>query len=281
MKKLIRHGAAAAALAVMAVAGLAVAGVHPALGGEGSDHRVTICHHVEGNGNTGNGFNIETVDKDSIVNVEGVLNGHALHTLDIIPAFPAGSDGPHEWGSYPGQGDASQIDNNCGAGETTTSTTTTTSTETTTTTTTNPCPTNDCGPGQHCTVEPCNPPQPPCPNGEPPIHGKDGVPGNDACNPCLPPVNVEKCPQVTTTSTTTTQPTESTTTTTTIEPTTESTTTESTPAPVTPTPTPPVKHKPPAKHQTPPPAKPHHPKPPPACPPGKPYTGKCGVQGSG
>lgn len=39
-------------------------------------------------------------------------------------------------------------------------------------------------------------PPPPfvCPNGEEPIHGKDGNPGNDSCNPCDAPVNVEKCP---------------------------------------------------------------------------------------
>lgn len=52
----------------------------------------------------------------------------------------------------------------------------------------------------------CGTPPPPCPNGEQPIHGQDGNAGNDACNPCLPPVNAEKCPPETTTTTTTTEP---------------------------------------------------------------------------
>ncbi len=38
------------------------------------------------------------------------------------------------------------------------------------------------------------PPPPGCTNGEEPIHGKDGGTGNDACDPCAPPVNLEKCP---------------------------------------------------------------------------------------
>lgn len=99
-----------------------------------TDHKVTICHKVEGQGNTHNGYDIETVDKDSIANVDGSINGHGLHEGDIIPAFPAGSSGSHEWGSYAGQGDASWIDNNCAPPTETTTETTTTGTTTTTTT---------------------------------------------------------------------------------------------------------------------------------------------------
>ena len=46
------------------------------------EHRVTICHDVEGNGNTGNGYNIETVDKDSIASNP---NGHDTHEARSHP----------------------------------------------------------------------------------------------------------------------------------------------------------------------------------------------------
>lgn len=112
-------------LCVIAVACLSAAA---AVAGDGREGQVifggqdqTICHHVEGNGNTGNGFNIETVSVDSIVKE----NGHAEHQggQDIIPAFdytktvkgqgqdPDVTTNEH----FPGQGDASLISTNCGA----------------------------------------------------------------------------------------------------------------------------------------------------------------------
>ena len=51
------------------------------------ERKVTICHAVKGEGETKNGYNIISVDKDSI------NPGHAQHNeegkTDIIPAFPA------------------------------------------------------------------------------------------------------------------------------------------------------------------------------------------------
>jgi hypothetical protein len=114
------------ALCVIAVTCLCTAA---AIAGDGRDggqvifggQDQTICHHVEGNGNTGNGFNIETVSVDSIVKE----NGHAEHQggQDIIPAFdytktvkghgqdPDVTTNEH----FPGQGDASLISTNCAA----------------------------------------------------------------------------------------------------------------------------------------------------------------------
>jgi hypothetical protein len=78
-----------------------------------NDHRVTICHKVEGLGNTGNGYNIITVDKDSISTLP---NGHDTHEGDIIPAFAAGfvvGPPPKQWNAYPGKGNASLIGTGC------------------------------------------------------------------------------------------------------------------------------------------------------------------------
>lgn len=112
------------ALCVIAVTCLCTAA---ALAGDGSDggqvvfggQDQTICHHVEGNGETGNGFNIITVSVDSIVKE----NGHGSHAEDIIPAFdytktvkgtgqdPDVTTNEH----FSGLGDASLISSNCGA----------------------------------------------------------------------------------------------------------------------------------------------------------------------
>lgn len=185
-------------------------------------------------------------------------NGHTPVTICHKPGTPAEQTLVVDDDAVPAHLDHGDYLGACRS-ETTTGTTTTQPTTTTTTTET----------------------QPPfkCPNGEPPIHGQDGAPGNDSCDPCAPPVNVEKCPP----------PSDSTTATTTSPPptTTEPPTTTTTP-PVTtttepPSTTPPPKQQKPPK-QNPPHAKPpkkHTPKPPPACPPGQPYAGKCGVQGSG
>lgn len=126
------------AAVVAFAAGLGFAGVRPAFSQAADDHRITICHDVQGNGNTGNGFDIITVDKDSIVNKDGqiVPNGHGTHEGDAIPAFAAGSNGSHEWGAFAGQNGDIDPSNNCAP--TTTTTTTTTTTGTTTTTTTSP-----------------------------------------------------------------------------------------------------------------------------------------------
>lgn len=110
---------------------------------ETPEHQVLICHHVEGLGNTGNGYNLITVDKDSIANLP---NGHDEHELDLIPPFAAGATTgppgpPKTWDAYGGKGDFSLIGSNCAA--VTTTTTTTTEPPTTTTTTTPPTTTTD------------------------------------------------------------------------------------------------------------------------------------------
>ena len=77
---------------------------------------VTICHDVNGNGNTGNGYNKITVDASSIVQA-----GHLNHEGDIIPPFTyftlegTGQNRFWEEHSFPGQGDASMIANDCGS----------------------------------------------------------------------------------------------------------------------------------------------------------------------
>jgi hypothetical protein len=118
-------------------------------GDDADDSKVTICHAVEGEGNTGGGYSVVDVSKDSIVNGDGQLdpNGHGTHPRDIIPAFDAGSGhGNKTWGAFAGQGDASLISSNCAApaGSTTTAPTeTTTTTPVESTTTTEPTTTTD------------------------------------------------------------------------------------------------------------------------------------------
>lgn len=177
------------------------------------DHRVTICHDVEGNGNTGNGYNIITVDKDSIANKDGSFNGHGLDPNDIIPAFAAGSKGNQEWGAFPGRGDASWIGNNCAdPGQTTTEPTTPTETEPTTPTETEPTTPTETEPTEPEETEPTET-EPPsgerCPPGMTPTAGKDGEPGNDECE--FPPTEetppvVEETPDPEPTSPTVTPP---------------------------------------------------------------------------
>jgi hypothetical protein len=111
-------------------------------GDDANDSKVTICHRVEGEGNTGSGYSVIDVSKDSIVNGNGQLdpNGHGTHPGDVIPAFDAGSGrGNKTWGAFAGQGDAALISSDCAppASSTTTPPTesTTTPVETTTTTT--------------------------------------------------------------------------------------------------------------------------------------------------
>jgi hypothetical protein len=103
-------------------------------GGDANDSKVTICHRVEGEGNTGSGYSVIDVSKDSIVNGNGQLdpNGHGTHPGDVIPAFDAGSGpGNKTWGAFAGQGDVAWISSNCAP---TASSTTTAPPETTTTT---------------------------------------------------------------------------------------------------------------------------------------------------
>lgn len=110
-------------------------------GDDANDSKVTICHKVEGEGNTGSGYSAIDVSKDSIVNGNGQLdpNGHGTHPGDIIPAFDAGSGpGNKTWGAFAGQGDAALISSNCASPASSTTTppteSTTTPVETTTTT---------------------------------------------------------------------------------------------------------------------------------------------------
>ena len=80
---------------------------------------VTICHDVNGNGNTGNGYNIITVDASSIVRQGHTSHGGGL--VDIIPPFTyftlEGTGQNRVWVEhfFPGQGDVSLIDDNCGS----------------------------------------------------------------------------------------------------------------------------------------------------------------------
>jgi hypothetical protein len=75
---------------------------------------VTICHQVNGNGNTGNGYNLITVDASSIVKA-----GHLNHEGDIIPPFTyftlegTGQNKFWQEHNFAGQGDASLIATNC------------------------------------------------------------------------------------------------------------------------------------------------------------------------
>ena len=81
------------------------------------DHKVTICHAVNGEGETKNGYNIITVDVASILK-----EGHDEHSktkdgvthYDIIPAFVY-TDVESVEHSYPGKGDASWIATGCAA----------------------------------------------------------------------------------------------------------------------------------------------------------------------
>ncbi len=76
---------------------------------------VTICHDPQGNGNTGNGYTIETVDPFSIIKD----SGHDGHAGDIIPTFTYNFDqGSHHYeGTYSGKNTdkASWIGSNCAA----------------------------------------------------------------------------------------------------------------------------------------------------------------------
>ena len=80
---------------------------------------VTICHDVNGNGNTGNGYNKIPVDADSIVKQGHTNHGGGL--VDIIPPFTyytlEGTGQNRVWveHNFPGQGDASLIADNCGS----------------------------------------------------------------------------------------------------------------------------------------------------------------------
>jgi hypothetical protein len=247
--------AAIVGLVFMATMGLAIAGVHPAFGG---DEKITICHASGLAGTTK--FETLTIGHEAVYGPGGHFN----------------EDGTPQAGHEQDYFGACQTD--------TTTTDTTTTTETTTTTTTNPCPSNDCTPGTTCTN--CDNPPPPCPNGEPPIHGQDGNPGNDSCNPCDAPVNIQKCPPPNdTVTTTTTQPPGTTTTGTTTESTTTSTTTtgEETTTPNAPKPPVVVHHKP--HHHAKPHKKHNNNKMPPLCPVGVTAANSpqepCAVQGSG
>jgi hypothetical protein len=137
-------------------------------GDDANDSKVTICHAVEGEGNTGGGYSVIDVSKDSIVNGNGQLdpNGHGTDPHDIIPAFDAGSGrGNKTWGAFAGQGDASWISSNCAApgGSTATAPTeTTTTTPLESTTTTEPTTTADAPTTTSTTTETTTPtPAPP------------------------------------------------------------------------------------------------------------------------
>lgn len=188
------------AFLAVVTAGFISAGIAVGSGGPpaGDDHKVTICHKVNGNGNTGNGYNLITVDKDSIANKDGSFNGHGLDLEDIIPAFAAGSKGNQEWGAFPGRGDASWIGNNCAApGDPDPTEPDPTEPDPTEPDPTEPDPTvTDPTVPDPTVPDETVPPPFECPNGEEPIHGTDTTLDgqNDSCDPCAPPVNLEKCP---------------------------------------------------------------------------------------
>lgn len=231
-----------------------------------SHEKVTICHSVEGKGETGFGYNIITVNFNSIADAQSV-GGHGDHEGDIIPPYTYTD--PQGTVNYPGKGDQSRLPG-CGPPDDTTTTDTTTTDTTDTTDTTTTTDTTD-------TTTTTQPPGERCPPGQGPFAGKDGEPGNQEC--CPDANNDQRC-DVTETQppvTTTTEPPVTTT-----EP--PATTTQ--PPIVEPTPTPPVT-KPKPKPQTETPKKKTPPKkklvPPPPCPPASPYEGEgpCAPMGSG
>lgn len=200
MKKLMYVLALAAALAAGSFAAVTVAGATNPNNPPDTDHQVQICHAVAADtgGNQHNGYNLETVDKDSISTGP---NGHDGHNnvggsgrSDIIPAFAAGSTSgppPKSWNAYGGKGDASWIANGCAApGTTTTTTPSTTTNETTTneTTTSETTTTTDQTTTVVTTTTPTTTTTPSttttrtCPDGLPPNAGKDGQAGNNDCD---------------------------------------------------------------------------------------------------
>ena len=96
------------------------------------DHKVTICHAVaaDSGGNQHNGYDIISVDKDSIAGGhDGHNNVGGSNRSDIIPSFPAGSHANKTWAAYPGKGNASLIGSGCGEVVVTTTTVPTTTIE--------------------------------------------------------------------------------------------------------------------------------------------------------
>lgn len=126
----------------------------------------------------------------------------------------------------------------------------------------------ECGEPPTTTTETTPPPPGErCPPGELPTDGKDGEPGNEECepptSPPVPPV-VTVPPATTQTTTTTTTATE---------------TTTPSPSSQPPAPKPPAAKPPKGPAVVTPPKAPRNA--PPTCPPGKRFSGPCGVQGSG
>lgn len=240
----------AVAILLIFLAGLAAA-IRPSMASAHDGSAGINCQSV--------GFSyVNFKDATNTVNESISIDGSNVYSA---PFSFTGTSGSHSVGINPGPGThtvsaSANWNTNGESGSFSSSARVECGGETTTTTTTTPCREN------------CNP----CPPGQ---HqgGKDGEPGNDAtCVPDNPP-----CIDCQTTTTTTTPP--PTTTEPPVTTTTEPAVTTTTEPPS--TSPPPVKNKPPAPPKNNKPPKKHHPKPPSACPPGKPYTGTCGVQGSG
>lgn len=275
MNKHLKNGLMATGLLVLMAYFLAVAGVRPALGG---GEKITICHAAGQEGTTH--FVTLTISRNAVFGPAGHFfeNGtpRAGHEQDYF--------GPCQ-----------------------TDTTTTTTTDTTTTTTTTGPPRSVATAAAVCHA--------PIDlyfvvgeiDGNPAMVDPDTIPGsksgitlinvfesNPADGQTVAVTTDGHCVHQGDTTTTTT--TETTTTTSTEPPPTTTTETETTTTqpptttepPTTTTTSPPVSQppatKPPSSKPKPKPKPPKQhakPKPPPACPPGQPFTGKCGVQGSG
>ncbi len=122
-----------------AIAGgaLVIAGLVVAPGAAGATqpvdgvHKVTICHAVDGLGETKHGYNVIEVDIASIVTPQNESQDHGHHVhdgrTDIIPPFDY-TNGDGVMAHYSGLGDASWIASGCIAPVTTTTSVTTTTT---------------------------------------------------------------------------------------------------------------------------------------------------------
>ena len=110
----VRTAAGLGALSVvMTSGGLALMTSGSAQASVTNNDNVTICHDPQGNGNTGNGYTIETVDPFSIIKD----SGHDGHAGDIIPTFTYSFDqgSKHYEGTYGGKNTdkTSWINNAC------------------------------------------------------------------------------------------------------------------------------------------------------------------------
>lgn len=85
------------AILVFLLAGLTF--IAPAVAGDVNDHQIRICHAT---GSETNPYVTPTPAKQQISRDHGHKSGQGVHPGDIIPPFPAGSKGSHDWDAFPG-----------------------------------------------------------------------------------------------------------------------------------------------------------------------------------